>query len=42
MHAHIFGRPMSAIEFARSPALARQAGAVWLTEHDALGRMSGA
>ncbi len=42
VHAHIFGRPMGAIGFARSLALARQAGAAWLTGHDTLGRTFGA
>ncbi len=40
MHAHVYGRPMGAIEFARSLALVqRHAEFAWLTEHDALGRM---
>jgi len=40
VHAHVFGRPMGAIEFARSLALVqRHEGFAWLTEHDELGRM---
>ena len=41
VHAHVFGRPMGAIEFARSLALAQRSGAAWLTQHDALGLMFG-
>jgi peptidoglycan/xylan/chitin deacetylase (PgdA/CDA1 family) len=40
VHAHVYGRPMGAIEFARSLALVQQHEAfAWLTEHDALGRL---
>lgn len=40
VHAHVYGRPMGAIEFARSLALVRQhEGFAWLTDHDALGTM---
>jgi peptidoglycan/xylan/chitin deacetylase (PgdA/CDA1 family) len=40
VHAHVYGRPMGAIEFAQSLALVRRHEAfAWLTEHDALGRM---
>ena len=40
VHAHVYGRPMGAIEFARSIALVQQhASFAWLTEHDALGRL---
>lgn len=39
VHAHVYGRPMGAIEFGRSLALVRQNGAAWLTDHDALGSM---
>jgi peptidoglycan/xylan/chitin deacetylase (PgdA/CDA1 family) len=39
-HAHVYGRPMGAIEFARSLALVqRHDRFAWLTEHDELGRM---
>ena len=37
VHAHVFGRPFGAIEFAKTLAIARQhAGRVWLTEHASL------
>ena len=40
VHAHVFGRPFGAIEFARSLALVqRQPEHAFLTEHDALARM---
>jgi hypothetical protein len=40
VHAHVFGRPMGAIEFARCLKLAKQHDElVWLTHHDALGLM---
>jgi len=40
VHAHVYGRPMGAIEFARSLALVQEhANHAWLTDHDALGRM---
>ena len=40
VHAHVYGRPMGAIEFARSLALVQQHAAfAWLTQHDALGEM---
>ncbi len=40
VHAHVYGRPMGAIEFARSLALVQEHDAfAWLTEHDALGGM---
>lgn len=40
VHAHVYGRPMGAIEFARSLALVqRHCERAWLTEHDQLGRM---
>ncbi len=39
VHAHVFGRPMGAIEFARSLALLKANEAfVWTTDHDTLGR----
>jgi peptidoglycan/xylan/chitin deacetylase (PgdA/CDA1 family) len=37
VHAHVFGRPMGAIEFARSLQLVKNDSLAWLTEHDALG-----
>ena len=37
VHAHVYGRPMGAIEFARSLHLVKEAPFAWLTEHDALG-----
>ncbi len=40
VHAHVYGRPMGAIEFGRSLDLVRGHGAAFLTEHDALGRMA--
>jgi peptidoglycan/xylan/chitin deacetylase (PgdA/CDA1 family) len=40
VHAHVYGRPMGALEFKRSLALVhRHAAVAWLTQHDALGRM---
>lgn len=39
VHAHVFGRPFGAIEFARSLALLQACDAVWTTEHDALGEV---
>ncbi len=40
IHAHVYGRPMGAIEFARSLALVQQhANYAWLTDHDTLGRI---
>ena len=40
VHAHVYGRPMGAIEFARSLALVREHdGVAFLTDHDALGTM---
>jgi peptidoglycan/xylan/chitin deacetylase (PgdA/CDA1 family) len=40
VHAHVFGRPMGAIEFARSLALVqRHDRFAWLTHHDELGLM---
>jgi peptidoglycan/xylan/chitin deacetylase (PgdA/CDA1 family) len=42
VHAHVYGRPMGAIEFARSLALVKKHDAfTWLTQHDALGAMVG-
>ena len=38
-HAHVYGRPMGAIEFARSIALVKEAPFAFLTHHDALGSM---
>jgi peptidoglycan/xylan/chitin deacetylase (PgdA/CDA1 family) len=39
VHAHVFGRPFGAIEFARSLALlAAQDSLAWITNHDVLGR----
>ncbi len=39
-HAHVYGRPMGAIEFKRSLELLRQHEAfVWITDHDTLGRI---
>ena len=37
VHAHVYGRPMGAIEFARSLDLVRGSQVAWLTDHDALG-----
>ncbi len=37
VHAHVFGRPFGAIEFARCLALVHGDGEAFLTEHDALG-----
>ena len=37
VHAHVYGRPMGAIEFARSLQLVKDDSLAWLTEHDALG-----
>lgn len=43
VHAHVFGRPMGAIEFARSLAVVqRHERFAWLTHHDELGVMFGA
>ena len=39
VHAHVYGRPMGAIEFARSLRAVAEAPAAFLTEHDALGSM---
>jgi peptidoglycan/xylan/chitin deacetylase (PgdA/CDA1 family) len=40
VHAHVYGRPMGAIEFAKSLSLLKQhAHVAWTTDHDALGRM---
>ena len=39
VHAHVYGRPMGAIEFARSLQLVKDAPSAWLTEHDALGEL---
>ena len=40
VHAHVFGRPMGAIEFARSLSLLRKyQDEVFITEHDTLGLM---
>ena len=39
VHAHVYGRPMGAIEFARSLRLVTQSASAFLTEHDALGSM---
>ena len=39
VHAHVYGRPMGAIEFARSLRLVADAPLAFLTEHDALGAM---
>jgi hypothetical protein len=40
VHAHIFGRPAGALEFARSLAIVRQhEGWAWLTDHAALAQM---
>ncbi len=39
VHAHVYGRPMGAMEFARSLALVQASDAAWLTDHDALGAM---
>ena len=40
VHAHVYGRPFGAIEFARSLALVQRDAHAWLTEHDALGAMA--
>jgi peptidoglycan/xylan/chitin deacetylase (PgdA/CDA1 family) len=37
VHAHVYGRPMEAIEFARSLQMVKDDALAWLTEHDALG-----
>ncbi len=42
VHAHVYGRPMGALEFGRSLDLVRRSDAAFLTEHDALGRMAAA
>lgn len=39
VHAHVYGRPMGAIEFARSLRAVAEAASAFLTEHDALGSM---
>ena len=39
VHAHVYGRPFGAVEFARSLALVQADSHAWLTQHDALGRM---
>ncbi len=40
VHAHVFGRPMGAIEFAKSLEVARRYGArSWLTDHCALAEL---
>jgi hypothetical protein len=36
VHAHVFGRPFGAIEFAKSLELAKGHAATWLTDHRAL------
>ena len=36
VHAHVFGRPYGAIEFAKTLAFARRAERVWLTDHATL------
>lgn len=42
VHAHVFGRPAGAIEFARALSLAASFGdRAWLSDHDSLGRMFG-
>lgn len=39
VHAHVYGRPMGAIEFANSLRAVKANGSAFLTEHDALGTM---
>jgi hypothetical protein len=40
VHAHVYGRPAGAIEFARTLSLARRFDdRAWLTDHDSLGRI---
>lgn len=39
VHAHVYGRPMGAIEFARSLRAVAATPSAFLTEHDALGAM---
>lgn len=39
VHAHVYGRPMGAIEFANSLRAVKASGSAFLTEHDALGAM---
>ena len=39
VHAHVYGRPMGAIEFAKSLRAVKASGSAFLTEHDALGAM---
>ena len=39
VHAHVYGRPMGAIEFARALQSVKQAPTAFLTEHDALAAM---
>lgn len=41
VYSHVYGRPMGAIEFARSLALVQASGLAWLTDHDALASMFG-
>lgn len=36
VHAHVFGRPFGAIEFAKSLELAKRHAATWLTDHSTL------
>ncbi|WP_424628415.1 polysaccharide deacetylase family protein [Bradyrhizobium sp. SYSU BS000235] len=36
VHAHVFGRPFGAIEFAKSLEFAKRHAATWLTDHSAL------
>lgn len=38
VHAHVFGRPFGAIEFAKSLEFARQHTTTWLTDHGELAR----
>lgn len=42
VHAHVFGRPFGAIEFANAIALVQKDKHAFATEHDALGAMFGA
>jgi peptidoglycan/xylan/chitin deacetylase (PgdA/CDA1 family) len=39
VHAHVYGRPMGAIEFARALRAVKEAPFAWLTNHDALGTL---
>ena len=42
VHAHVYGRPMGAIEFGKSLALLKQHDdMVWTTDHDTLGQVFG-